>query len=176
MYTFDGENRLIILDAGVTEFTVADLYSRWKEWVQILDNSKWVNAFEETIGGNPLGSGLELNGYYFLTNGWQIRPQEADHDLSVIGDLYPVPDTAELFTDTVADFNVRIELQRSSATIIASGGGSGSIDETTINAIASAVWAQLLTDNANPNSFGEYLQKQLKIHIQNTALQGCNNG
>lgn len=171
MYTFDGENRLIILDVGVIEFTVADLYSRWKEWTQTLDNSKWVNAFEETIGGNPLGSGLLLNGYYFLTNGWQIRPQEADHDLSVIGDLYPVPDTAELFTDTLGSFNVRIELQRSSATLVASG-GAGAIDTATMNAIAQAVWAQLLTDNKEAGSFGEYLQKQLKVHIQNASLTG----
>ena len=115
-YTFDGANKLIIIDTGVTSFSVSDVYSRWKDWVQESDNAKYETAFGNSVGGNPLGGGLVLGSYYFLQNGWLIRPQEPSHTLEVTGNLFPIPDTASLFANTVGSFNVQIIMRNSSLT------------------------------------------------------------
>jgi hypothetical protein len=115
-YTFDGINKLIIIDNGVTSFSVADLYSRWKDWFALSDNSKYETAFGNSVGGNSLGGGIVLGSYYFLQNGWKIRPQEANHVLEITGNLYPIPDTASLFQSTVGSFNVQIIMRNSSLT------------------------------------------------------------
>ena len=47
-----------------------------------------------------------MGGYFFLQNGWVVRSQEADHQLIVSGNLYPIPETANLFTSTLGDFQV----------------------------------------------------------------------
>ena len=115
-YTFDSANKLIILDPGVVSFTVSDVYSRWKDWVVQSDNAKYETAFGESVGGNNLGGGLTLGSYYFIQNGWKIRPQEAAHVLEVTGNLFPVPDTASIFQATVGSFNVQIIMRNSSLT------------------------------------------------------------
>ncbi len=72
MYTFDGTNREIILDSGVTEVSNADMFSRWKDWTLTSDNAKYPKAFVP-IGGDDLGGGLRVPSYYFLANGWKVR-------------------------------------------------------------------------------------------------------
>lgn len=125
MYTFDGPNSLIILDAGVTTLDVADLYSRWKDWVLDSDNSKYEPAFSNSVGGNPLGGGVNLGQYFFLQNGWRIRPQEASHTLTVNGNLFAIPDTFDFFAPTLGNFNVKIRLSSSSLTQQLETGTSG---------------------------------------------------
>ena len=76
--TFDGVNRLIIVAPDVTDIDIkVDIYSAWKEWSLIYDNSKFLPALR-TIGGDPapLGSGLFAGDLYFLLNGWQIEVNE----------------------------------------------------------------------------------------------------
>src|SRR6056300_321219 len=74
--TFDGENKLILVNQDVTYLEVgADLYSSWKEWVQVRDIAKYIPAFS-IVGGEPLGGGTFLGVTYFLENGWRIKPYE----------------------------------------------------------------------------------------------------
>lgn len=76
--TFDGPNRKIIVNPGVTDIDIkVDIYSAWKQWVTVRDNSKFLPALR-TIGGDPapLGSGLFAGDLYFLLNGWQITVNE----------------------------------------------------------------------------------------------------
>jgi hypothetical protein len=82
---FDGQNKLIYISPDVDSISVKqDLYSNWKEWVQVRDNSKFVPAIRVT-GGDPVGSGKYAGDIYFLINGWQIV---IDHLVSVEGTLY----------------------------------------------------------------------------------------
>jgi hypothetical protein len=70
--TFDGTRRTITINPQVHELNVKeDIYSAWKEWMQIRDHSKFPPAFR-TIGGDPVGGGLNAGDIYFLTNEWQI--------------------------------------------------------------------------------------------------------
>jgi hypothetical protein len=70
--TFDGQNRLIIINDGELDIDVKiDLYSDWKEWALQRDNLKWYPAMrsvggDATVGGNFLGS------TFFTINDWRI--------------------------------------------------------------------------------------------------------
>lgn len=90
--TFDGINKLIIINSDVTEINIkTDVYSNWKEWVQLRDNSKFLPALRVT-GGDPIGGGLYTGDVYFLINNWRIL---VDHSCLIDGviysDNYPSP-------------------------------------------------------------------------------------
>lgn len=89
--TFDGPNKIIDIgyDAGTTIVTAPAIYSEWKRWVQ-LGNAQYVEAFDLSVGGNDLGGGAALDGYYFLRNdlGWRVRAADIDHELVIEGQLF----------------------------------------------------------------------------------------
>ncbi len=69
--TFDGANRLIIVNENVTSLSIRDdVYSSWKEWVKLRDNAKFLPAIR-TVGGDPVGGGSFSGDIYFLQNGWK---------------------------------------------------------------------------------------------------------
>jgi len=111
MYTFDGDNRLIILDFGVTDFDVSDMYSQWKLWA-LDDNANYPEAIE-VIGGDPTSLSNRVPSYYFTVNGWQIRPHEANHALTVTGNLANDGGIGSPFTQTIGTFNVQISTNNS---------------------------------------------------------------
>ncbi len=70
--TFDPINRKIVVSNNVTDFDIKnDLYSSWKEWVQIRDNAKYFMAIR-TTGGDPIGGGRFTGDVYFLVNNWKL--------------------------------------------------------------------------------------------------------
>lgn len=110
---FDPENLLIIVKDGYTELDAKeDIYSDWKEWFQQDDNSKWPQAFR-TVGGDPTVPGSYIGAYYFLLNGWRIRPSEADHQLVVDGNIF-VEGGGNPFVPTVGPYTVLVTLTVSS--------------------------------------------------------------
>lgn len=153
-FTFDGPNKLIICDPGVTSFGAGEVYSRWKEWVMEGDNAKYEPAFSNSVGGDPLGNGVFLGAYYFIQNGWKIRPQEASHILIVSGNIYPIPDTAGIFEPTLGSYNVQIGLRTSSLTqqVFVEASNSPSV-------IADAVWSEDLSGAATANTAADVLKK-----------------
>lgn len=164
-FTFDGVNKLIICDSGVTSFSVTEVYSRWKEWVATSDNSKFETAFASSIGGDPLGGGLLLGSYFFLQNGWKIRPQEADHVLVIDGNLFPIPDTAGLFEQTVGSFNVQIALRTSSLT--------QKVQVPAVNTpaeIAGEVWETDVSGTYVSGTAADVIKKTQQQVVINTAL------
>lgn len=134
-FTFDGPNKRITLTTGTVQFSSSEIYSRWKDWcAEDSDRLKYLPAFGNSVGGDSLGGGTLVGAYYFLQNGWVIRPQEADHQLVVSGNLFPIPDTAAMFTSTVGNYQVVVGMRTSSLTqsIISAGAGAD---------VANAVWS-----------------------------------
>ena len=147
MFTFNGVSKLIILDSGTTSFAVTDLYSRWKEWVILSDNAKFLPAFSSSLGGNALGGGAFLGQYYFIQNGWEVRPQEASHTLTVSGNLFPIPESADTFAPTLGSFNVQIVQQVSSLTQqVVSGSGLSTAQSNQLDEL----WTLQGLDASNP--------------------------
>jgi len=128
--TFDGVNRIIDVDFGVEELNVQiDLYSDWKEW--ILEpheaNAKFTQTFR-TVAGDPIGPGKFISPYFFLLNGWVIRPHNANHQLLVEGNLYADPFVNPIATPPVGTFTVAIILERAidAITTVVTTSGSAS--------------------------------------------------
>jgi len=86
MVTFDGSNKLITCDPGITLLDVRRLYSMWKEWAATNNNLGYIKAFS-VVGGEPTVGSNIITPYFFLANGWKIQPDSADHSLSVSGIL-----------------------------------------------------------------------------------------
>lgn len=83
--TFDGANKRIYVAPSVSTISVKEgIYSSWKEWLSLYDNSKFEPALR-TIGGDPVGAGKYAGDIYFLLNGWKIV---IDHAVSIDGTLY----------------------------------------------------------------------------------------
>ena len=83
--TFDPATQRVILDSA--SVTATEIYSRWADWIATSDNAKYLPAFR-TAGGDDLGGGLSIPPYYFLLNGWRVRPMESSHNLTITGNLF----------------------------------------------------------------------------------------
>lgn len=81
--TFDGATKRIILDSA--SVSAATIWSRWVDWHA--SNTEWPMAFRQ-VGGDDLGSGLSIPPYFFLQNGWRVRPMESSHNLTITGNLF----------------------------------------------------------------------------------------
>lgn len=107
--SFDGITKLIIVNTGITSIDVkTDLYSEWKNWLLLSDNSKYLPAFR-VIGGDEIGGGITVDGTYFLTNGWKLRPYEGNHALTINGNLY-VDGGGSPLVQTIGSYNVLVNL------------------------------------------------------------------
>lgn len=166
-FSFDGANRIISCDLGVDTFSAAEIYSRWKDWVLLEDNIKFINAFDSSVGGEPIGGGAFVGQYFFLANGWKIRPQEADHTLIVEGNLFSVPNTAGLFISTIGTFNILIATRTSALTqqvLITPD------PITYAPAIADAVWTEDLSNEQTVDTAGDIIKKTKTISTINLGL------
>jgi hypothetical protein len=83
--TFDGVNKIITVGPNTSILNVKkEIYSDWKEWQLLRDNSKYLPAIRST-GGDPIGGGAFTGDVYFLINGWRIL---IDHSCTVDGVIY----------------------------------------------------------------------------------------
>lgn len=107
--TFDPINKLIILKPGVVAVDVAiDLYSDAKEeWLGDQGLNKYKFPFR-VVGGDITEGDQAIAGYFYLRHGWRVRPQEANHLLTVNGILL-VDGGGDPFVNTLGDYNVRIK-------------------------------------------------------------------
>lgn len=110
---FDGPNKLITLDTGVVSLTIQQLWSDWVRWHATSDNGKYLPAMR-LLGGDTIDAvaSTTVPFYVYLQNGWRIRPQEADHTLSVSGGILLVEEGGDPFVDTLGGFTVRILYQQ----------------------------------------------------------------
>lgn len=152
---FDGPSLLITLDSGVTEETVANVYSRWKDWV--LDNAEFPPAFR-VVGGDPLGGGLQAGINVFLRNdlGWRIKPPEEDIIIRLTGNLYAEDPETPAFVPTVGVFNTLVRLDLSANLLQVA---TGDVDPTSL---ANAVWNRP-TSVGSAGTHGELMRKLVTI-------------
>ena len=178
--TFEGINKLIIINDGETELDAQrDIYSAWKRWMVDSKpssggeiNSQWLQALR-TVGGDPIGGTQVVSPYFFLVNGWKLRPHEATHRLVVDGNLF-VDGGGSPFVATEGSFNVVVELQTSSKSItdtitVSAGSGLSQAEHDQLYAlpsegvIADAVWDEMLAQHIATGSAGEIVGKIKKL-------------
>jgi len=148
--TLDPANKRLILDSA--SVTAKDIFRAWADWMLLSDNAKYLPAFSAT-GGDDLGGGLLIPPYYFLENGWRVRPMESNHNLTITGNLFvqgggvPVVSTLGTFQVNV-NYTVPVQAQG-----ISTSGSTG----PTAAEIAAQVRLELATELAQ-------LTKVSKIH------------
>lgn len=163
---FDGTARLIIVNTGITELSAADIYSWWKQWVQEPDiegnnhNAEFLPAFS-TTGGDPISVTTAISAYYFLINGWRIRPYEGDHQLTINGNLYVEGGAGAIVVPTLGNYNVLVTSQVSPQSQRVTA-GVGTVEE-----VQEAVWsADLTTYETQDDTAGQ----DIKDTKRNTGL------
>lgn len=140
--TIDGATKRILLDSA--SVTAAEIWTAWVDWHP--DNTQWPLAFS-LVGGIPLGSGLFIPPYFFLLNGWRVRPMESSHNLTITGNLFvdgggvPVVSTLGTFQVNV-NYTVPVQAQG-----ISTSGSSGPSANDIVVAILAA--AQITPIHAN---------------------------
>ena len=121
---FDGSNKLIILEEA--SVSAAQIWTAYIDWVAIEANTKWPSAITQ-IGGDSLGGGLYIPLYFFLTNGWRVRPMESNHQLTITGNLF-VAEGGSPLVNTLGNYNViaqyTVPVQ---AQAMATSGGTGGL-------------------------------------------------
>lgn len=81
------------------------------DWYLTSSNSKFLPAFKNT-GGDEITTGITIPIYTFLLNEWKIKPQEADHTLTITEGILVVDGGGDPFIDTDGNFTVRINYQQ----------------------------------------------------------------
>jgi len=149
--TFDGENKLVLVNPGVTDLNIKDdVYSNWKEWEGVYDYMKYEQAFR-AVGGDPLPSGDNLGATFFLMNGWKMRTWEGSHTLDVVGNIY-TESGQPVFVPTLGDWNILVN-----STV------SNLIYKVNNDLVAAMVWDELLANHGITGSTGKALKDTLKI-------------
>lgn len=85
--TFNGIEKKIHIDVGVTELDIGTVYSEWKRWCRTNDNLKYLPAMRN-VGGDPIIGGKFLGSTYFMINGWTIAVANWNHIIIINGNLY----------------------------------------------------------------------------------------
>ena len=142
--TFDVTNLLVILDQvapdandKVSIDVKVDLYSDAKEDWLAEPSYAGIEFPFLTIGGDDLGGGLTAGDYYFLRTdlGWRIRPYEATHEVTLVGNLYAVDPDDPLTTPVLGAYTVGVFFERSQLTQtleINSGSGLSAAQDTVL--------------------------------------------
>ena len=145
--TLDGSTKRIILDSA--SVSAAQIWSAWVDWHE--SNQQWPLAFQ-LVGGNALGGGLFIPPYFFLLNGWRVRPMEASHNLTITGNLFvdgggvPVVGTLGAYQVNV-NYTVPVQAQG-----IATSGSTGPTASEIAAAVRADIAAELARIDANVSS------------------------
>ena len=158
--TFDGANRLIFVNPGITELDVQiDIYSDWKEWMRMYDNSKWLPAVS-AVGGDPIPGG-KTGTTFFLINGWRLVIDLSE--VRVRGVLFSQDfDTAYYTSELKAQYPAEVTSVVNTA-VTTQNVVTGGIAE-----IAAAVWATMQAQTLMDDVL--FLSKTLKNKREITKI------
>ena len=156
--SFSGTEKIIYLHPDEEIIDVkADIYSAWKEWSILRDNTKFLEAIR-VVGGDPITNIISLGATFFLINGWKIRPTESDYTLTINGNLYSDDGSSPLIK-TLGDYNILISMTRSNLidTVLV-GGSTG----PTVKQIVDGVLDETLADHSTTGSVAAAISKTKK--------------
>lgn len=168
---FDSTQKRIVLDTAT--ITATEIYSRWVDWLSVSDNSKFLPAFR-SVGGDDLGDGISIPAYFFLQNGWRVRPMEATHTLTVTGNLF-VDGGGDPIVPTIGNFNVLIRsvVPVQAQTVNISGGSGGASLAEIENSAILAKQATLLETKVIAEHVGDYVWNvPIAILTDSTTIGG----
>jgi len=154
---FDGINKLVIIVPGEDSIDVkVDIYSSWKEWLQLRDNAKFEPAIRVS-GGDPItGTALATGDIYFMQNSWRVFVSD---DCTITGTLYsdnyPSPFTLDVDSKLVTNVV---------SNLVQSLGFNGTVNTTVSpNVTPQEVWDFLLSNANTSGSAGHRLKKLLTL-------------
>lgn len=139
--TIEPENHVIRLTTApvagqATYDVVTEIYSEVKrQWLATEALTRMVFPLEP-LGGNPLGGTLFLGKYVFIRNdlGWHVHPYSADHELVLVGNLYPSdPDLPRRIIEPQPGFTITVINERSSLSQLLESGVSGLTTDEALN-------------------------------------------
>lgn len=165
--TFDGANKTITLGAGVTAVDAKrDLYSAWKRWVTTSVGSQYDVAFDNAFGGNDVGGGKFVAGYFIFRNdlGWRIVPDTANHELTITGNLYAAAPATAMFSVPGA-YTIPIYLDRS-----VNAQAIGGVPTASENAIA--VWAEAVRGSDTAGDTLVLIERLLRNKLVTDPITG----
>lgn len=129
--TFDPALKVQIMNPGITKVSVSRLYTDWKNWLLQGNNAQYDFAYSQ-LGGDLISVGITIPFYVFLLNEWRIRPQEANHTLTVeTGTLVAAGDP---FVNTLGSFVVRVNYQQPVQVLAINTAGGGGATASEIRA------------------------------------------
>ena len=103
--TFNASTKIIQLDTNA--HSAAEIWSRWVDWFATSDNCKYLPAMQ-VIGGNLVDGSIYIPSYFYLLNGWRIRPMEASHNLTITGNII-VLGGGDPIVNTVGSYQVNVK-------------------------------------------------------------------
>lgn len=130
MFIFDGAAKRIYIEpnavgGNVVQFTTMELWSRWLDWHEQGDNSKYEPAFESIMV--DIGGGQYAGQFLFIRNdlGWRGVPPEADGITIVINGSFFAKSEMLPVMENIPNQETDLVINRSAiATTIATSGGT----------------------------------------------------
>lgn len=166
MFIFDGITRTITLSNGLNVVNTSDLYSRWKDWVLLSDNAKYLKAFN-TSGGEPTSAGNRAPSYFFLTNGWRLVTHGDGLQITVDKNLYSDDGQSPYVIiggDSIESINSDIpviEINSQGSTIVSTGQPCNLTAELDTNSLQASI---------NSNHLTTEIDKSLEAYISNNHV------
>ncbi len=144
MFIFNGDTQRILIEptavsGQVVQFTPAQLWTAYVDWVATGDNSKYLPALECVMV--PIGVNQYVGPYVFIRNdlGWQGTPPAVDPVTVVIDGSFYAKDPLLPVMENQPGQETDLVINRAAitSTIAVAGGGAS----YTLEQIADAVWA-----------------------------------
>jgi len=163
--SFSGPEKIIYIHPDITDISVKiDLYSAWKEWFLLRDNSKYESAMR-VVGGDPISDTRSLGSTYFLTNGWRLKPVQGEYRISIEGNLYTDEgDNQMINADQPSSVNVQFIVSNLVESTISK------LTQVEISAFSEALWGADYLSHTLSGTYGKLIY-DLKTDVESISIK-----